>query len=111
MLGADDDTLQQFCELQKEDIKASTAILNPNIRGSTTLQLSWIWHEVAGHILLGADPEMSPDNAAAILECMLLPCQCEYTDTLLVKRVHWLRARAQKDRWSEECMLVRYEME
>lgn len=69
VLGADDRTLRQFRELQKEHIKASTAILNPNIRGSTTLQLSWIWHEVAGDILPGADAQISADNAAAILEC------------------------------------------
>jgi len=28
-----------------------------------------------------------------------------------VKRVHWLHARAQKNRWREECILVKYEME
>jgi hypothetical protein len=28
-----------------------------------------------------------------------------------VKRVHWLRARAQKDRWHEEVILVTYEMQ
>ena len=31
--------------------------------------------------------------------------------SLPVKRVHWLRARAQHMRWREECILVRYEME
>lgn len=29
----------------------------------------------------------------------------------IVKRVHWLRARAIKDRWREERVLVRYEMQ
>lgn len=29
----------------------------------------------------------------------------------LVKRVHWLRARAHKERWHEEFMFVGYEME
>lgn len=28
----------------------------------------------------------------------------------LVNRVHWLRARAQRMRWNEELVLVRYEM-
>ncbi|KAF8157790.1 hypothetical protein BJ912DRAFT_866730, partial [Pholiota molesta] len=28
-----------------------------------------------------------------------------------VRRVHWLRARAQHERWREERTLVRYEME
>jgi hypothetical protein len=32
--------------------------------------------------------------------------------TLLeVQRVHWVRARAQKNRWKEEFLLVKYEME
>jgi hypothetical protein len=30
---------------------------------------------------------------------------------LLVERVHWLRARAQKQRWEEEVTLVGYEMQ
>ena len=28
-----------------------------------------------------------------------------------VQRVHWLQARAQKDRWMEELLLVKYEMQ
>ena len=41
-----------------------------------------------------------------------------YVNTLMliltistVKRVHWLRARAQKQRWHEEVILVTYEMQ
>ena len=48
-LGADDLTLQSFRELKKEDIKASTAVLTPNTRGSTALKLSWIWTDVCRH--------------------------------------------------------------
>ena len=44
-LGADNETMTQFQELKKEDIRASTAILTPNTPGSTSLQLLWIWHE------------------------------------------------------------------
>ena len=29
----------------------------------------------------------------------------------LVQRVHWLRAQAQKNRWEEELLLIKYEME
>ena len=39
-LGADTPTLQQFRELKRQDIRASTAILTPNEAGSTTLELS-----------------------------------------------------------------------
>jgi hypothetical protein len=30
---------------------------------------------------------------------------------LIVKRIHWLRARAQKNRWHEELVVVTYEMQ
>jgi hypothetical protein len=43
-LGANEQTLRRFQILLKEDIKASTAILNPNIPGSSSLRLSWIWN-------------------------------------------------------------------
>ena len=33
------------------------------------------------------------------------------TVTPAVQRVHWLRARAQKNRWDEELLLLKYEME
>ena len=69
-LGADAPTLQQFRKLTQEDIKASTAILNPNVAGSTTLQLSWIWQDVRRHILPAADAEIVATDAATILECM-----------------------------------------
>jgi hypothetical protein len=42
-LGADDTILETFKILLKEDVKASTAILDPNKFGSSNLRLSWIW--------------------------------------------------------------------
>src|SRR6266498_1324806 len=47
-LGADERTLKTFKLLSREDVKASTAILDPNIPGSTTIRLSWIWETGAG---------------------------------------------------------------
>lgn len=84
VLGADDATLQQYRELKKEDIKASTAILTPNTPGSTSLQLSWIWHDVTRHIIPGADVELPETDAATILECMhdlILTC-------VILTRIH-----------------------
>ncbi|KIM41065.1 hypothetical protein M413DRAFT_41140, partial [Hebeloma cylindrosporum] len=95
-LGADEQTLNQFRELKQADVHASTAILKPNASGSTSLKLSWIWAGVTRHILPGADAEPTDADAATILE---------------YKRVHWLRARAQKMRWREEAIMVNYEME
>ena len=42
-LGADNTILERFRILLKEDVKASTAILKPNLPGSSNLHLSWIW--------------------------------------------------------------------
>ena len=42
-LGADQNVLNKFCILSREDVRASTGILKPNIPGSSNLRLSWIW--------------------------------------------------------------------
>jgi hypothetical protein len=68
-LGADEELLRRFQQLRKDDIKSSTAILRPNIPGSTTLHLSWIWQDVTRHILPDADGPLSATDAATILEC------------------------------------------
>lgn len=36
--------LGQYRVLTREDLKSSTAILDPNEPGSTSIKLSWIWH-------------------------------------------------------------------
>lgn len=36
--------LGQYQVLTRQDLKSSTAILDPNQPGSTSLKLSWIWH-------------------------------------------------------------------
>lgn len=42
-LATDHTILDKFRILLKEDVKASTAIVDPNDTGSTSLRLSWIW--------------------------------------------------------------------
>ena len=59
-LGADESTLNRFKVLSRADVKASTAILDPNIVGSSSLRLSWIW-ETGGRI--------SGSSSDAIREC------------------------------------------
>ena len=68
-LGADELTLRTFRELKKEDVKASTAVLKPNARGSTALKLSWIWTDITRHVLPDPDAELPASDAATILEC------------------------------------------
>ena len=48
-LGAGPAILQQYRKLTTDDVKASTAIVNPNEPGSTQLKLSWIWQTARGH--------------------------------------------------------------
>lgn len=72
-LGADADTLNTFRILLKEDLKASTAVLRPNMPGSTQLKLPWIWHTSTGHLpAAGADHFVEDDeniNSGTLLEC------------------------------------------
>jgi hypothetical protein len=101
-LSDSSEPLQVYKILTRQDVKASSAIKNPNTPGSTSLSLSWIWQiTTAG------------DNTPA----SLLECKYEYMKLFLlsftllpVQRIHWLRARAQYHRWEEEKLLVHYEM-
>ena len=66
-LNCGESILEQFRVLTREDLKASTAILDPNQSGSTSIKLSWIWHSgrwllMNDNALDGSDPE-SADNS------------------------------------------------
>jgi hypothetical protein len=54
-LGADETTLTKFKYLTRDDVKASTAILDPNIPGSSSIRLSWIWE--TGPRISGSAPD------------------------------------------------------
>jgi hypothetical protein len=72
-LGADADIHGRLRPLSPDDVKASTAIINPNEPGSTRLKLSWIWQTAAGQRLgfaTGLDAGVGDGaDADAILEC------------------------------------------
>ena len=53
------DILEVLCKLHPHDVKASTALLNPNQAGSTQLNLSWIWQQSGLHA----------ENSEGSLEC------------------------------------------
>lgn len=55
-LGAADRTLSTFRALSKDDVKASTAIMSPNLSGASSLRLSWIWLSPSG------TPDSSPNG-------------------------------------------------
>lgn len=120
ILGADQSILSKFNILNPVDIVGSTAILKPNDPGSTKIKLSWIWQSSASHILtytgqtqdeLADAISYMADDAPRLLECMLM-FYCFILNLIhLVRRVHWLRARAQLMRWQEEVTLTTYEMQ
>jgi hypothetical protein len=63
LLGGDQ---SRFKVLTPNDVKASTAIINPNESGSTRLKLSWIWESSDGHRfgLAGAGAD------ASVVKCL-----------------------------------------
>ncbi|PPR08061.1 hypothetical protein CVT24_010959 [Panaeolus cyanescens] len=63
-LDAPTDIMDQFQHLSPADIHGSTAILDPNTPGSTSLKLSWIWHTL--------QPSTSDTDSRtnAVNECM-----------------------------------------
>jgi hypothetical protein len=78
-LGADPIILNRLRPLSPEDIKASTAIVNPNEPGSTRLKLSWIWQTAGGHHwgLASGNVDTDSSNAGSdvnVLECMFICC-------------------------------------
>ena len=104
-LGADYSILNKFCPLSKEDVKASTSVLKPNIPGSSNLHLLWIWQ---------SGPQDSGPEMMHECECIISGLGSDMDVKSMhssVQRVHWLCARAQKNRWEEELTLVKYEME
>ena len=62
-LGCDAVTSSVFQRLTKGDLNASTAVLQPNEPGSTTLRLSWLWHNA--RTLTGVMAEGNGADAAA----------------------------------------------
>ncbi|KAH9481966.1 hypothetical protein JR316_0006496 [Psilocybe cubensis] len=110
-LGANNSILKRFQVLKKDDVKTSTAILDPNTPGSTRIKLSWIWHNAVhrfGPNVIAEDGQLRLADADLSDDFDL-----EETDPETLtefKRVHWLRARAQYNWWKEEATILHYEM-
>ena len=82
-LAAGTVTLATFKILTKDDVKASSAVKDPNAPGSSSLSLSWIWQMSMANI-------HSPAN---LRECKFMQYfKCIYILTLmfLVQCIHWL---------------------
>ncbi|KAF9525991.1 hypothetical protein CPB83DRAFT_726711, partial [Crepidotus variabilis] len=86
-LSDDTDVQSLFPDLLPDHVKGSTALRQPNLPGSSELRLLWIW-QVAG--------ASSAEPTSGTTEC---------------ERVHWLRGRAESQRWAEEVTLLEHEMQ
>lgn len=94
--------LAKYQALQHEDLKAITAINEPLVRGQRNAMLAWIWN-----MDVQADIEESP----WMKECEYSVCHSLIlVDHRQVYRVNWLRAKARRERWKEEKILVKSEM-
>ncbi|KAG1859310.1 hypothetical protein DFJ58DRAFT_840183 [Suillus subalutaceus] len=76
----------RYRPLAKEHLKVSTAISDPNTRGQRNNILAWFW---------SMDMVGDSDGSDWLNEFY---------------RVHWLHAKALRDRWEEEMLLVQHEM-
>ena len=104
-LGADGEVMERFQKLEKEDLKASTAVIDPNARGEREKTLSWIWR--IGQPDGSADPEWLDERKG-------FPITTQHyfsNNPVPVYRVNWLRAKSRFDRCKEEVALVSSEME
>ncbi|KAG2361674.1 hypothetical protein BDR07DRAFT_1230316, partial [Suillus spraguei] len=81
------DQLQKYKPLLCEQLKISTAVGDPNARGQQNESLAWFWS-------VEVDME-GPENL--------------WNEEFY--QVHWLRAKALRDRWMEEISLVQSEMD
>jgi hypothetical protein len=117
ILGAESAILSRFKVLNPSDVSASTALLKPNEPGSTSIKLSWIWqsssrHLQASNVDFDMDTDDSADDQSNVLECVSFFLHADYSvQPSIVRRVHWLRGRAQLMRWQEELSLTSYEMQ
>ena len=79
-----------------------TAVSEPNARGQSKEKMAWFWSlDVAG----------DSDGSEHLEECKFDVILTTISNQRLVYRISWLRAKARKERWEEECILLKSEME
>ena len=88
--------------LEVKDMKANTAVADPNAAGQRNVRLAWFWAS-----------DLSGDMAdnARMAECEWLKTSQCMSNCRLVHRVNWLRARGRYHRWREEFNITSHEME
>lgn len=94
----------QFRPLTKDDLKISTEFLSSDIRGQRHTHQSWIWGNAHPS---GIDNGKLLDECEPPFDLPLSPAANRSLD----RRVVWLRAKARRDRWKEEAILIPFELE
>lgn len=101
-LGASPALLSIYQPLEREDLRVSTAVWEPNAPGQRDIPLAWFWNMDLG-------PRDEGDNLLRECKHSFLP-NFPPPHTWAVYRVHYLRADARHKRWKEELTLLGYEM-
>ncbi|KAG1821433.1 hypothetical protein EV424DRAFT_1346903 [Suillus variegatus] len=83
----DHDLLKKYLPLKKEHLKANAAVADPNARGQRDATLAWFWS-------INVQGDTSGND-----------WMTEFY------RVNWLRTKALCNRWNEEVILVKHEMQ
>lgn len=68
-LRVDREVLSAFRVLTQEDVRCSTAVLSPNLPGSTKLTLSWIWQSIDRRFEAGDTDNIDTSDPVTLLEC------------------------------------------
>jgi hypothetical protein len=104
-LGADASELARFQPLTRAQLNVTTARIDPSLRGQRDSSLAWFWSmdvKADGQAAHGmTECELSKSFAGISLAYGIMP----------VYRVHWLKAKARRDRWQEERILLASEMQ
>lgn len=101
-LGIDKEELNStYRNIEDKDVQTDTTIHDPNRPGAAKEHLSWIF--TVGR------PQLT--ESSYMEECVFFSLSLvSILKKLLDYRVHWLRARAQSNRWAEELKLTHNEM-
>ncbi len=104
-LGASPQDLIRYKVLQRDHLSITTARIDPSLRGQRNSSLAWFWT---------MDVRADTDASEGMSECTwrLLTIIFIVRNSVIwpVYRVHWLKAKARRDRWQEEHVLVLSEM-
>lgn len=106
-LGTPADELAKYQPLTRDQLKITAARIDPALRGVRNSNLAWFWT---------LDVQGDTEAAEGMEECkfnqhFFVKQLCSYATIFTVYRVHWLKAKARNDRWTEEVVLILSEMD